>query len=91
MENYTLDKFVLNKGNLIFMAFIILLVFVAAGWFLVNDPMVVTQVADPNETPVVLELTTADGSVFICEHYTNGTQICVDQDDPDVGGGRIVP
>jgi hypothetical protein len=32
-----------------------------------------------------------DAGVFICEHYSNGDMVCVAQDDPDVGGGRIQP
>jgi hypothetical protein len=91
MKTYTIDKFLWSKGNLVFTAFIVLLVILAAAWFMSNDPKVVTQVSDPNEAPVVLELTTADGNVFICEHYQNGTQICVNKDDPEMGGGRIVP
>jgi len=61
----------------------------------VTEPFQVTpntgDVATGAEIPTVLELTTEDGQTFICEHYVNGSQICVSQDDPDIGGGRDLP
>lgn len=65
--------------------FILIAVIMIAGvWFLTNKTNLVKQ-----EAPVVLELTVQDGRTFICEHYPDGAQICVDQDDPDVGGGKL--
>ena len=79
----------LDKGTKVFFTFLIFLVFLASVWFLANSPKAVMP--DQLESPVVNTYTVQDGREFICEHYSNGTMICVDQSDPDVGGGRIVP
>ena len=58
---------------------LIAIILIAGVWFLVSQP----------STPVVEEYTIQGGRTFVCVLYENGDVDCVDQDDPDVGGGRI--